>query len=64
VALTAGSRLGLERLSAGLLDQAIHFVERAVTERDPLAVWGRVIPFWDTVGTLPHYEAVTRVIWE
>jgi serine/threonine-protein kinase len=50
--------------SAGLLDQAIAFVERGVAERDPLVVWGRVIPFWDQVRTHPGYEAATRTIWE
>jgi serine/threonine protein kinase len=49
--------------SAGLQEQAIGFVDRAVVERDPLVVWGRVTPFWDALRAHPRFEEVTRRVW-
>jgi len=49
--------------SAGLLEQSIHQVERAVVERDALVVWGRITPLLDAVRTHPRFAEVTRRIW-
>jgi hypothetical protein len=50
--------------SSGLMDQAIHRARRAVADRDPIVVWGRVIPFWDTIRADPRFEEVTRGVWD
>jgi serine/threonine-protein kinase len=49
--------------SAGLLDLAIRYAARTVAERDPLAIWVRVTPFWDAVREHPRFEDTTRGIW-
>jgi len=45
-------------------EEALRFVERAVAEREPLVIWGRITPFWDGVRLLPGIEEVTRPVWE
>ena len=49
--------------AAGVSDQSIHWVERAVVERDPLVIWGRVVLFWDAVRAHPRFEDVMRDVW-
>jgi serine/threonine-protein kinase len=44
-------------------DAAIGFAERAVVERDPLVIWGRVIPFWDGIRTHARFEDVVKGVW-
>jgi hypothetical protein len=49
--------------SAGLPDEAIRRVERAVTERDPLILWSRVTPFWGAIREDPRFEGLVRPVW-
>ena len=35
----------------------------ALAERDPLVLWSRLTPFWDTVRNHPRYEDVVRPLW-
>jgi TolB-like protein/tetratricopeptide (TPR) repeat protein len=49
--------------AAGLADPTIHYVERAVAERDPLILWGRFNQFWDRVRQHPRFEEVVRGVW-
>jgi TolB-like protein len=49
--------------SADLPDVALRFVREANTSRDPLVLWGRIVPFWDRVRTLPGYEDAVRGVW-
>ncbi len=49
--------------AAGLPDEPIHRVERAVVERDPLILWSRVTSFWDMVRRDPRFEDVMRPVW-
>jgi serine/threonine-protein kinase len=50
--------------SAGLPDETIRYVERAVAERDPLLLWGRGgTAFWDAVKMHPRFDDVVREVW-
>jgi serine/threonine-protein kinase len=49
--------------AAGLPEEAIRLAERAVAEHDPLILWSRVTPFWETVREHPGFEAVVRPVW-
>jgi adenylate cyclase len=49
--------------AAGLPEEAIRQVERAVSERDPLVLWSRVTPFWEQVRTHPRFASVVRPVW-
>jgi eukaryotic-like serine/threonine-protein kinase len=55
--------LSVAAASAGLEDVAIAMVERAVAERDPLAIWGRVTGFWDRIRTYSRFETAVRGLW-
>jgi hypothetical protein len=50
--------------AAGLPDQVLRFVERAVAERDPMIIWGRKSPYWDEMRKLPGLIELTRPVWE
>ena len=49
--------------AAGLPDEALQQVERAVAERDPLVLWSRVTPFWATIREHPRFAAVVHPVW-
>jgi serine/threonine-protein kinase len=49
--------------AAGLMDQAIGYIERAVAERDPLVLWANVTPFWDTLRAHRAFAAAVRPVW-
>ncbi len=49
--------------SAGLGEESIHWVERAVADRDPLIVWGRIVLFWDDMRAHPRFEETVRGVW-
>jgi serine/threonine-protein kinase len=49
--------------SAGLPDEGIHWMERAVAERDPLVIWSRRLPFWDSIQSHARFHEVTRIAW-
>jgi eukaryotic-like serine/threonine-protein kinase len=55
--------LSVSASSAGLAEQSIAFVERAVAERDPLVIWGRVSPLWKAVREHPRFDQVVQGIW-
>jgi tetratricopeptide (TPR) repeat protein len=50
--------------SAGLPDEAIRRVEQAVADHDPLILWSRITPLWDTLRSDPRLEGVLRTVWE
>jgi eukaryotic-like serine/threonine-protein kinase len=49
--------------SAGLEAEGIRWLERAVADRDPMVIWARRIPFWDSLQALPRYEEILREVW-
>jgi eukaryotic-like serine/threonine-protein kinase len=55
--------LAVTAAAAGLGDPSIGYVVRAVAERDPTIVYGRVSPFWDTLWTHPRLEEVIHDVW-
>jgi serine/threonine-protein kinase len=60
----APSWLAITALSAGLADESIRWTQQAVTERDPLVLWAKLIPFWTSVRADPRFDEVTRGVWE
>jgi len=56
--------LAMSAGSAGLLDEAIRWTERAVLGRDPLVLWGRHMQFWDPVRVHPRFLEVMHGVWE
>jgi serine/threonine-protein kinase len=59
----APSWLAVAAGAAGLEADSIRWMERMVTERDPLMVWSRRMPFWEVLRRHPRYEALTRGLW-
>jgi len=55
LAITAGA--------GGLVEEAIHWTERAVVERDPLVHWSRLMPFWSAIRAHPRFSEITRGLW-
>jgi serine/threonine-protein kinase len=55
--------LAVTAASAGLREESIRCVERAIAERDPTIVWARVSPFWDTLRTHPRFEEIVLEVW-
>ena len=49
--------------AAGLDEEAIRLVERAVGERDPLLLWSRISPFWAAIRQHPDFDRVARPVW-
>jgi len=48
----------------GLEPDALHWMERAVADRDPLALWPGRLPFWDAVKAHPRFQALMREVFE
>jgi TolB-like protein/Tfp pilus assembly protein PilF len=49
---------------ADLEEPAIRWSERAVTDRDPLLLWSRRLPFWEYHRARPRFREVMREVWE
>ncbi len=49
--------------SSGLDEVAMQMVERAVVERDPLVVWGRITPMWELIRSHPRFPEAVRGVW-
>jgi len=49
--------------SAGLMEDAMRWTERAVTEHDPVALWGRSLPFWAPLRGHPRFAEIMRPLW-
>ena len=49
--------------AAGLPEEALRQVERAVTERDPLILWSRVTPLWAGIREHPEFDRVVKPVW-
>ena len=49
--------------SAGLQEEAIRWIGRAVTERDPLVLWSRRLPFWDPIRMDPRFVEIMKTVW-
>jgi serine/threonine-protein kinase len=49
--------------SAGLSDEAMLQVGRAVVERDSLILWSRISPFWEAIRGDPRFEDLVRPVW-
>ncbi len=50
--------------SAGLAEESIRWAERAMAERDPLVVWARRLPFWESIRAHPRFVQVMHGAWE
>jgi tetratricopeptide (TPR) repeat protein len=59
----APSWLAVAAGSAGLIEEAMGWVERGVTERDPLVLWSS-LPYLDSIRAHPRFAEVTRVVCE
>ena len=55
--------LAITASAAGLEERAIHFVERAVDERDPQVIWARISPFFETIRQDPRFDDIVRGVW-
>jgi hypothetical protein len=49
--------------AAGLPEEAIGLARRAVAERDPLVLWSKITPLWETIREHPGYADVVRPLW-
>ncbi len=49
--------------SADLREESIGWMDRAVTEGDPLVQWSRRAPFWDALQTDPRFIEVVKRVW-
>lgn len=58
------SWLSIGAASAGLEEPAMQWAERAVAERDPVAVWARRLPFWDSLRGDPRFLELMRPSWQ
>jgi eukaryotic-like serine/threonine-protein kinase len=59
----APSWLAILAGSAGLIDDAMHWTERAVTEHDPIVLWGRRFVFWNALRADSRFAAVMQPVW-
>jgi serine/threonine-protein kinase len=55
--------LAVAAASAGIPEESIRQVERAVQERDPLIIWARASAYSDTIRAHPRFEEVVRGVW-
>ena len=55
--------LAVGAASAGLPEESIRWVERCVDEHDPLVLWARRLPFWESIRAYPRFEEITRSVW-
>jgi serine/threonine-protein kinase len=55
--------LSVAESAAGNPDEAMRQAERAVADRDPLVLWGRVTPFWNELRKHPRFEQLVAGIW-
>jgi tetratricopeptide (TPR) repeat protein len=60
----APSWLAVAAASAGLAEEAIRWAERTVAERDPLVLWSRSLPFWESIRQHPRFREVMRDVWK
>ena len=59
----APSWLAVAASSAGLIEEAMVWVEHAVTERDPLVLWSP-LRYWDSIRVHPRYAELMRGVFE
>jgi serine/threonine-protein kinase len=55
--------LAVAASSAGLAEESIRWLERAVAGRDPLVAWAR-LPFWDAIRKHPRFHEVMGELWQ
>ena len=55
--------LSVAACAAGLADDSLRHLERAVAEREPTVLWSRRFPLWDSLRSHPRFEEITRVLW-
>jgi serine/threonine-protein kinase len=60
----APSWLAVAAAAAGLGDESIRWAERSVADRDPLVLWARRLPLWDSVRGHPRFAEVMRGVFE
>jgi hypothetical protein len=41
----------------------MRWVEQTVADRDPLLLWSRVTPFWETIRKDPRFDGAVRPLW-
>ncbi|HET9325508.1 MAG TPA: protein kinase [Candidatus Eisenbacteria bacterium] len=59
----APSWLAITARSGGLADESIRWCERAVLERDPLVLWAKTLPFWESFHADRRFQEITRGLW-
>jgi len=60
----APSWLSVVASAANRADDSLRWAERAVADRDPLMLWSRRLPFWDSMRADPRIAGVLRAVWE
>jgi TolB-like protein len=60
----APSWLSVVAAAANRADESFRWAERAVAERDPLILWSRRLPFWDSMRADSRFAEVMRAVWE
>jgi tetratricopeptide (TPR) repeat protein len=55
--------LAVAASAAGLPEEAIRWAETAVAERDPLVLWSRSLPFWESIRRHPRFGEVMHPVW-
>jgi serine/threonine protein kinase len=55
--------LAVAAAAAGLMDDAMRLVERAVAERDPFVVLSRKLPLCDAIRADSRFEGIVRGVW-
>jgi tetratricopeptide (TPR) repeat protein len=58
------SWLSITAASAGLEAPALLWAERAVTERDPIVLWSRRLPFWEYLRAHPRFNEIMHDVWQ
>jgi serine/threonine-protein kinase len=56
--------LAVTAASSGSVEEALRFAERAVVDRDPIAVWSRTMPFADALRESPRFAEIMRPVWK
>ena len=59
-----GPLLASLRRSALEVMRSLSRAERAVADPDPLVLWARSMPFWDSIRTHPRFAEIMRGLWE
>jgi serine/threonine-protein kinase len=58
------SWLAIVAEASGHHEESLGWAGRAVAERDPLVLWSRRLPFWDSIRQDPSFTRIMRGVWD